>query len=293
MGAFSEMHGSSSYLFLLNLFLGVIASPLQLTGPSLPEKFAQLQSSAAEEIEEAKKESLEKVFDCSKKVEKVEKEESLEIVDGAHRSTGLIGRTKRSARGIPEEAIMRSLRSPSQMSRVIRQGVQNHAILRSLRSSVPPLGVDQDSLMRSLRSRDAEEEAGVDSKRTYKINLPEDAMMRSLRSDEETGIADDALLRSLRSYEPSVVDAAMMRSLRSSYNPNVADAALLSAVRSKGLNIAGDAFLRSLRSVDKFDINKQALMRSLRSFPPTNITDAAMMRALRGPNPKIADKAIF
>merc|ERR1712012_1138770 len=192
MGAFSEMHGSSSYLFLLNLFLGVIASPLQLTGPSLPEKFAQLQSSAAEEIEEAKKESLEKVFDCSKKVEKVEKEESLEIVDGAHRSTGLIGRTKRSARGIPEdaimrslrsssiptdaimrslrssnipeEAIMRSLRSPSQMSRVIRQGVQNHAILRSLRSSVPPLGVDQDSLMRSLRSRDAEEEAGVDSK---------------------------------------------------------------------------------------------------------------------------------
>merc|ERR1712012_586355 len=205
MGAFSEMHGSSSYLFLLNLFLGVIASPLQLTGPSLPEKFAQLQSSAAEEIEEAKKESLEKVFDCSKKVEKVEKEESLEIVDGAHRSTGLIGRTKRSARGIPEEAIMRSLRSPSQMSRVIRQGVQNHAILRSLRSSVPPL--------------DAKEEAGVDSKRTYKINVPEEAMMRSLQSEEETGIADDALLRSLRSNEPSVADAAMMRSLRSSYNP--------------------------------------------------------------------------
>ena len=142
------MHGSSSYLFLLNLFLGASAYPLlQPTRPSLPEKFAQLQSSA-EEIEEAKEESL----------EKVEKEESVEKVDGAHRSSGLIGRTKRSALGIPEdaimrslrsssiptdaimrslrssnipeEAIMRSLRSPSQMSRVIRQGVQNHAILR-------------------------------------------------------------------------------------------------------------------------------------------------------------------
>ena len=138
------MHGSSSYLFLLNLFLGVIAYPLQPTRPSLPEKFAQLQSSA-EEIEEAKEESL-------------EKEESVEKVDGAHRSSGLIGRTKRSPGGIPEdaimrslrsssiptdaimrslrssnipeEAIMRSLRSPNQMSRVIRQGVQNHAILR-------------------------------------------------------------------------------------------------------------------------------------------------------------------
>ena len=158
--AFSEMHGSSSsYLFLLNLFLGVLgAYPLQPTRPCLPEKFAQLQSSAAEEIEEAKKESLEKVFDCSKKVEKVEKEGSLEKVDSAHRSTRLIGRTKRSSGGIPEdaimrslrsssiptaaimrtlrssnipeEAIMRSLRSPNQMSRVIRQGVQNHAILR-------------------------------------------------------------------------------------------------------------------------------------------------------------------
>ena len=159
MRAFSEMHGSSSsYLFPLNLFLAASAYPLQPTGPSLPEKFAQLQSSAAEEIEEAKKESLEKVFDCSKKVEKVEKEGSLEKVDGAHRSTRLIGRTKRSSGGIPEdaimrslrsssiptdaimrslrssnipeEAIMRSLRSPNQMSRVIRQGVQNHAILR-------------------------------------------------------------------------------------------------------------------------------------------------------------------
>ena len=157
--AFSEMHGSSSsYLFLLNLFLGVLgAYPLQPTRPSLPEKFAQLQSSA-EDIEEAKENSLEKVFDCSKKVEKVEKEEALEKVDGAHRSTGLIGRRKRSPGGIPEdaimrslrsssiptdaimrslrssnipeEAIMRSLRSPNQMSRVIRQGVQNHAILR-------------------------------------------------------------------------------------------------------------------------------------------------------------------
>ena len=152
------MHGSSSYLFLLNLFLGASAYPLlQPTRPSLPEKFAQLQSSA-EEIEEAEEESLEKVFDCSKKVEKVEKEESVEKVDGAHRSSGLIGRTKRSPGGIPEdaimrslrsssiptdaimrslrssnipeEAIMRSLRSPNQMSRVIRQGVQNHAILR-------------------------------------------------------------------------------------------------------------------------------------------------------------------
>ena len=156
--AFSEMHGSSSYLFLLNLFLAASAYPIQPTGQSLTEKFAQLQSSAAEEIKEAKKESLEKVFDCSKKVEKVEKEESLEKVDSAHRSTGLIGRTKRSLGGIPEdaimrslrsssipieaimrslrssnipeEAIMRSLRSPNQMSRVIRQGVQNHAILR-------------------------------------------------------------------------------------------------------------------------------------------------------------------
>ena len=152
------MHGSSSYLFLLNLFLAASAYPLlQPTRPSLPEKFAQLQSSA-EEIEEAKEESLGKVFDWSKKVEKVEKEESLEKVDGAHRSSGLIGRTKRSPGGIPEEAIMRSLRSssiptdaimrslrssnipeeaimrslrsPNQMSRVIRQGVQNHAILR-------------------------------------------------------------------------------------------------------------------------------------------------------------------
>ena len=152
------MHGSSSFLFLLNIFLAASAYPLlQPTRPSLPEKFAQLQSSA-EEIEEAKEESLEKVFDCSKKVEKVEKEESLEKVDGAHRSTRLIGRTKRSALGIPEdaimrslrsssiptdaimrslrssnipeEAIMRSLRSPNQISRVIRQGVQNHAILR-------------------------------------------------------------------------------------------------------------------------------------------------------------------
>ena len=157
MRAFSEMHGSSSYIFLLNLFLAAIAYPLQPTRPSLPEKFAQLHSSA-EEIEEAKEGSLEKVFDCSKKVEKVEKEEALEKVDGAHRSSGLIGRTKRSPGGIPEdaimrslrsssiptdaimrslrssnipeEAIMRSLRSPSQMSRVIRQGVQNHAILR-------------------------------------------------------------------------------------------------------------------------------------------------------------------
>ena len=153
--AFLEMHGSSFNFFLLNLFLGVSASPLQPARPSVPEKFAQLQSSAAEEIEEAKKESLEKVFDCSKKVEK---EESLEKVDGAHRSSGLIGRTKRSPGGIPEDAIMRSLRSssipteaimrslrssnipeeaiirslrsPNQMSRVIRQGVQNHAILR-------------------------------------------------------------------------------------------------------------------------------------------------------------------
>ena len=152
------MHGSSSYLFLLNLFLAASAYPLlQPTRPSLPEKFAQLQSSA-EEIGEAKEESLEKFFDYNKKVEKVEKEERLEKVDGAHRSSGLIGRTKRSARGIPEdaimrslrsssipteaimrslrssnipqEAIMRSLRSPNQMSRVIRQGVQNHAILR-------------------------------------------------------------------------------------------------------------------------------------------------------------------
>ena len=73
--------------------------------------------------------------------------------------------------------------------------------------------------MRSLWSRDAKVEAGVDSKTTCKINVPDEAMMRSLRSDEETGIADDALLRSLRSYEPSVADAAMMRSLRSSYNP--------------------------------------------------------------------------
>ena len=138
------MHGSSSYLFLLNLFLAASAYPLQPTRPSLPEKFAQLQSST-EEIEEAKEESL-------------EKEESVEKVVSAHRSSGLIGRTKRSARGIPEEAIMRSLRSssiptdaimrslrssnipeeaimrslrsPNQMSRVIRQGVQNHAILR-------------------------------------------------------------------------------------------------------------------------------------------------------------------
>ena len=151
------MHGSSSYIFLLNLFLAAIAYPLQPTLPSLPEKFAQLHSSA-EEIEEAKEGSLEKVFDCSKKVEKVEKEGSLEKVDSAHRSTRLIGRTKRSSGGIPEdaimrslrsssiptaaimrtlrssnipeEAIMRSLRSPNQMSRVIRQGVQNHAILR-------------------------------------------------------------------------------------------------------------------------------------------------------------------
>merc|ERR1712012_1214985 len=136
MGAFSEMHGSSSYLFLLNLFLGVIASPLQLTGPSLPEKFAQLQSSAAEEIEEAKKESLEKVFDCSKKVEKVEKEESLEKVDGAHR---LIGRTKRSPGGIPEDAIMRSLRSSS---------IPTNAIMRSLRSS----NIPEEAIIRSLRS---------------------------------------------------------------------------------------------------------------------------------------------
>ena len=96
------MHGSSSYLFLLNLFLAASAYPLlQPTRPSLPEKFAQLQSSA-EEIEEAKEESLEKVFDYIKKVEKVEKEESLEKVekeesvekvDGAQRSSGLIGRT--------------------------------------------------------------------------------------------------------------------------------------------------------------------------------------------------------
>ena len=138
MRAFSEMHGSSSYLFLLNLSLAVSAYPLQPTRPSLPEKFAQLQS-VAEKIEEAKEESLEKV-------------------DSPHRSSGLIGRTKRSPGGIPEEAIMRSLRSssiptdaimrslrssnipeeaimrslrsPNQMSRVIRQGVQNHAILR-------------------------------------------------------------------------------------------------------------------------------------------------------------------
>ena len=157
MRAFSEMHGSSSYLFLLNLFLAASAYPLlQPTRPSLPEKFAQLQSSA-EEIEEAKEESLEKE-EIVEKVESLEKEGSLEKVDGAHRSSGLIGRTKRSALGIPEdaimrslrsssiptdaimrslrssnipeEAIMRSLRSPNQMSRVVRQGVQNHAILR-------------------------------------------------------------------------------------------------------------------------------------------------------------------
>merc|ERR1711962_1346502 len=119
MGAFSEMHGSSSYLFLLNLFLGVIAYPLQPTRPSLPERFAQLQSSA-EEIEDAKEDSLEKV-------------------DGAQRSSGLIGRTKRSARGIPEDAIMRSLRSSS---------IPTDAIMRSLRSS----NIPEEAIMRSLRS---------------------------------------------------------------------------------------------------------------------------------------------
>ena len=136
--AFLEMHGSSFNFFLLNLFLGVSASPLQPARPSVPEKFAQLQSSA-EEIEEAKEGSLEKVFDCSKKVEKVEKEGNLEKVDGAHRSSGLIGRTKRSLGGIPEDAIMRSLRSSS---------IPTDAIMRSLRSS----NIPEEAIMRSLRS---------------------------------------------------------------------------------------------------------------------------------------------
>merc|ERR1712013_455491 len=129
MGAFSEMHGSSSsYLFLLNLFLGASAYHLQPTRPGLPEKLTQLQSSA-EEIEEAKEESL----------EKVEKEGSLEKVDGAHRSTELIGRTKRSLGGIPEDVIMRSLRSSS---------IPTEAIMRSLRSS----NIPEEAIMRSLRS---------------------------------------------------------------------------------------------------------------------------------------------
>ena len=91
---------------------------------------------------------------------------------------------------------------------------------------------------------------GTNPKRSYKINLPENAMMRSRRSvDEETGILDASMLRSLRSYKTGVTDQAVMRSLRSSNNPNIVDAAMMRSLRSRGKktrnfqNILGSALL--------------------------------------------------
>ena len=104
-------------------------------------------------------------------------------------------------------------------------------MFRSLRSSGRPISISQESLMRSVRSA----ETPTNPKRSYKINLPENAMMRSLRSgDEETGILDASMLRSLRSYKTGVADQAVMRSLRSSNNPNIVDAAMLRSLRSRG-----------------------------------------------------------
>ena len=84
-------------------------------------------------------------------------------------------------------------------------------MLRSLRSSGRPLGISQESLMRSLRSAET-----PDSKRSYKINLAENAMMRSLRSDdEETG-----MLRSLRSYKTGVAEVRLKKILKN-VNPKI------------------------------------------------------------------------
>ena len=249
--------------------------------------------------------------DVGDKIEEVDEEQKLDDDEG--KQLMLIGAAKRSyGVNIPGNAIMRALKRSQGMPRSIRLGVQQHAMLRyllhliyamehrenytlmlrSLRSSSPSLGISQDSLMRSLRSAaESPENAGVDLKRSYKINLPENAMMRSLRSDEGTGISDAAMLRSLRSYKPGVADEALMRSLRSS-NPNIVDAAMMRSLRSQDLNVARDALLRSLRQ-DNSAINQQAMMRSLRSFQPNNVNDAAMMRALRSYKPNIADNAMM
>ena len=199
----------------------------------------------------------------------------------------LVGEAKRNIAG---DAIMRSLRSSSALPSTIGLGVQHNAmlryilrvqcalhrskhflqllLLRGLRSSSPQLGISQESLMRSLRSGE--------TPAIYMIDLPENAMMRSLRSEEETGISD----------------AAMMRSLRSFKTGNVADQALMRSLRSQDLNIARDALLRSLRQ-DTTDISQKAMMRSLRSYQPNNINDAAMMRALRSYKPNIANDAMM
>ena len=241
--------------------------------------------------------------DVGDKIEEVDEEQKLDDDEG--KQLMLIGAAKRSyGVNIPGDAIMRALRSSHgehqhAMLRYLLHLIyamehrENYTLmLRSLRSSSPSLGISQDSLMRSLRSAaESPENAGMDLKRSYKINLPENAMMRSLRSDEETGISDAAMLRSLRSYKPGVADEALMRSLRSS-NPNIVDAAMMRSLRSQDLNVARDALLRSLRQ-DNSAINQQAMMRSLRSFQPNNVNDAAMMRALRSYKPNVADNAMM
>jgi len=264
------LHPASLALSLTPLIALVVAGQtgLRVRQESLPAKVVQLFTTADEvddnrdEIEEANEE---------------DGKQSMTIGQEGKRSYGV---------NVPGAVIMRSLKRSSSSeipSRTVRLGVQEHAMLRSLRSSGRPLGISQESLMRSLRSAET-----PDSKRSYKINLAENAMMRSLRSDdEETG-----MLRSLRSCKTGAADQAVMRSLRSSSNPNIVDAAMLRSLRSQDLNVARDALLRSLRQ--DTDINQQAMMRSLRSSSqPNNINGAAMMRPLRSYKPSIANDAMM